>query len=306
MTVPSLRVCTFRGVAAFPLQVALAHGLFEREGLVVELAFTRSSDELVEGLLDGTYSIVQASPDNFVAWRDRTGVPIVTWYGGSSGPICLLLRPEVPTIEALRGKTIAVDYPNTGWAPILLGVLARHGIAADEIKQEATGATAQVFAALIEGRTPAAMLNEPWATRATAAGCRVAADHRAVAPGLQTSAGASLRDWLDANSSIACSFLQGVLMATAWILDPANGAAATAELAAFLPAEPAEAARLFARLTDPETGWPPTAAPDKRGIHAVRALRGTGAEETGVADAAYLTDLIHRRVLDGTSHKRPS
>lgn len=289
-----VRVSAFRGIAAFPLAHAVGAGRLREAGVDVELDFTASSDALMLGLVDGAFDVVQASPDNFVAWRDRTSAPIRIWYGGSSGPISLVLGPAVDGIESLRGGPVAVDYPDTGWAPIMLRILAAHGVAADEVQQVATGATAKVFAALVDGRSPAGMLNEPWATRAVAAGCRVAADHHTVAPGMQTSAGASLEPWLDGNRRLARTILRAIAAETRRLLDPGQAPDSVASLAAYLETTPDEARALLARAAEPGRGWPPDAHPDPVGLGALLDLRRSTLEPPRHTVAEYLTEVVYR------------
>ncbi len=298
-----LRVHAFRGGSSFPLRVAVERGHFTRHGLDVRLSFTASSPELMEGLLAGTFDVVQAAPDNFVAWRQRTGRPIVVWYGASNGPISCVVRPEIGSLDDLRGASVAVDAPDTGWAPILMRILASAGITRDEVTQVATGATAQVFDALIAGRTPAAMLNEPWVSRAVAAGCRIAGDHRSVAPRLQTSAGASLEPWLDEHHDEAVAFLRAVVGATTWILDPDERDAAAGLLRDHLESSEPEAEALFARLATPDGGWPPSAYPDLEGIRSVTELRGPTITSEATAVEAHLRFDVYRRAL-GDSPRR--
>ncbi len=273
-------------------------------GLDVELSWTGSSDALMLGLIEGDYDVIQAAPDNVIAWRDKTGVPILAWYGGSSGPISLVLGPGVESIEALRGGPVAVDFPNTGWAPIMLRILARHGISASEVEQVPMGATAKVFAAITEGSAPAGMLNEPWATRAVGLGARVAADHRSVAPRLATSAGASLENWLEGHATTALSFLRAIVGATTEILDPDERAAVTAALSDHLGANADEAAALYAGHVDPARGWPPSAYLDPGGIEALLELRGLSTEGSkGAPEGAdrYLTGQVYRTAFDASN-----
>lgn len=294
----SVRVCAFRGVATLPLHVAVESGRMRARGLEVDLTWTGSSDELMLGLIDGAYDVVQAAPDNVIAWRDRTEAPIRAWYGGSSGPISLILGPGVESIEGLRGGPVAVDYPNTGWAPIMLRILADHGVAAHEIEQVPMGATPKVFAAVIEGRSPAGMVNEPWATRAAGRGCRIAADHRSVAPRLATSAGAALEPWLARHPSVAEAFLRAIVGATTWILDPASRGAVIVALGDHLAAAPGETAALYDRSVDPSSGWPPSAFLDLGGIEALLELRTAVGDQVRGSAGDYATLDVVRRVFD--------
>lgn len=296
-----ITVCAFRGPATFPLAMARDLGLFADHGLEVELVWTASAEQLITGLLDGTYPIVQASPDNIVAARDRTGQAIVAWYAGSSGPISLVVRPEVADLADLRDQDIAVDHPDTGWAPILLRILAGAGIGRDEVRQVGRGATAVVYADLVEGRTPAAMLNEPWATRATVRGCRRIADHRTVAPELLTSAGASHRAWLRDEAEVASAYLGAVVAATAWILDPSVRTEAVDRLEGHLGATRDEAAAVFDVLSLPAGGWPRSPMPSQAGIRAVCELRSSVGRDPRFEPETYLDEVIARRVADPPS-----
>jgi ABC-type nitrate/sulfonate/bicarbonate transport system substrate-binding protein len=298
-----LRLGGFRGLATFPVRWAIDDGHFAAAGLDATFEPTTSSDAVMVALIDGGLDVAAAAPDNALAWATRTGAPLVVWYGGSSGPLSLVLAPGIDVAD-LRGASIAVDHPDTGWAPILLAILREHGIERDEISQVATGATARVFAALAEGRTPAAMLNEPWATRATTIGCRIAADHRTVAPGLLTSSGASLRGWLDADPDRAVAALRAIIAATGEILAAGPRDPAVAErLADHLGAPLAEAERILPRMHDPAIGWPATAAPDADGLRVALGLRGgIDAEASVPADiGAFLTTAIHERAVAPSS-----
>lgn len=296
MTGRPLRLAAFRGLAAFPLRLAVEDGLLERRGFPTELAWTPSSDALMRTLVAGGHDVVQAGPDNVVAWADATGAPIRAWYAGSSGPISLVLAPGVEEPAALRGARIAVDHPDTGWAPILLALLARGGVRRTEIEQVPFGTTARVFAAVAEGRAAAGMLNEPWAARAVAAGCRIAGDHLAVAPRLLTSAGAALEPWLDANADAAAAILAALGEAVATTRDPAAASAIVPRLAEHLGGSEAEAAGLLARQGGPG-GWP--ARPWIRGdaLATTVRLRGSALAPPAAEPAAYV------RAVRGTGRR---
>ncbi len=292
-----IHVCAFSGGSALPLEVAQEYGLFARQGLDVRISFTRSSDELMTGLLDGRFDIVHAAPDNFLAWRDRTGKDIVAWLGGSSGPISLVARPEISTILALRGARIAVDSPTSGWAPILVRLLAGAGLGRNDCELVPTGATRLVFNALVENRCAAAMLNLPWSVLALRSGCRVLADHRSVAPRLQTSCAASLAAWLAAHANEADAYLRSMLVALTWLYDPTRLDDATALLARSLEVAVEDAALVFNELCDPLSGWPPSAFIDPAGMRAVCALRADALAKLREAPEAYSTLEVYRRVL---------
>lgn len=271
--------------------------MFARQGLDVSISFTRSSDELMSGLLDGRFDAVHAAPDNFVAWRDRTGKEIVAWMGGSSGPISLVVRPEINTVQALRGARIAVDAPTSGWAPILIRLLKGAGLSRDDCELAPAGATKAAYTALVEGRCAAAMLNLPWSALASRTSCRVLADHRSVAPRLQTSSAASLAGWLAAHPHEADAYLRSVMVALTWLYDPAHREDAIALLARSLEVAVDDAALVFNELCDPLSGWPPSAFIDPAGIQAVCALRAEALATPRSSPETYFTLEVYQRVL---------
>jgi ABC-type nitrate/sulfonate/bicarbonate transport system substrate-binding protein len=154
-----------------------------------------------------------------------------------------------------------------------------------------------VYDALIEDRCAAAMLNLPWSALAARAGCPVLADHRAVAPRLQTSCAASLAPWLAAHPNEADAYLRSMVAALAWLYDPSRRDDATALLARSLEVAVEDAALVFNKLCDPLTGWPPSAFIDPEGIRAVCALRAEALAKVREAPEAYFTFEVYRRVL---------
>ena len=124
----SLSVCVFRGASAVPLYVAARLGMFEDARLSVSIEATRSSDELMEGLLEGRFHVVHCNPDNIIAWKDRTGTDLRAWIGGAVGPITLIAAAGTASVADLRGTEIAVDAVQSGWSPILRRLLANAGL----------------------------------------------------------------------------------------------------------------------------------------------------------------------------------
>lgn len=293
----ALTVCTFSGASSLPLLVAEEHGLFAAAGLDVTLVQTRSSEELMTGLVDGRFEVVHAAPDNFIAWRDRTGLPIVAWIGGASGPLALMARPGIGSVADLRGRTIAVDAKTSGFVSVLRKILREAGLTADDVRLEPLGATNLRADALREGRVDATMLTLPWSAVATRDGMVVLADGRAAAPRLQGGSGGSLAPWLVGHPDHADAYLRALVAAITWLQLPEQRDAAR-ELVVRrygLDAEVAEEVR--AAFADPRGGWLPSALLDPEGMAAVCALRAENGTPAKEPSDAYLTLEPYRRVL---------
>lgn len=293
----TIRVSTFAGASSLPLHAARELGLFERAGLDVDLRQTRSSDELLRGLLDGAHEIVHAAPDNFIAWRDGSAAPIVAWLGGTSGPLSLVARPGITRLEELRGRTIAVDAVASGFVSVLRTLLRTAGLGPDDLRLEPLGATHLRVEALREGRADATMLTLPWAAEVARDGFPVLADARAARPRLQGSSAGSLEPWLAANPEVADAYLRAVIAALTWLLHPASRPRARALLAERYGIDPELAETVRAAMTDPIAGWSPSALVDPAGIAAVWELRAENGMVPAHPPETYYTLEPYRRVL---------
>jgi ABC-type nitrate/sulfonate/bicarbonate transport system substrate-binding protein len=293
----TLRVCTFSGASSLPLVVAQEQGFFAAAGLDVDLVETRSSDELMGGLVDGTFAIVHAAPDNFIAWRDRMGAPIVAWIGGASGPLALVARPGIGSVAELRGRSIAVDALSSGFVSVLRKILRDSGVDPEEVTLDPLGATQLRATALREGRTDATMLTLPWSAAAIREGMPVLADGRAVLPRLQGGTGGSLEGWLSAEPETADTYLRAVVAALTWLQLPRNLVAARELVGRRYSVDAELAEDVRAAFTDPKAGWPPSALIDLAGIAAVCELRAGNGQPPLHAPASYVSLEPYRRVF---------
>lgn len=293
----TLRVCTFSGASSLPLLAAQEQDLFARAGVEVEIVQTRSSDELMSGLLDGTYQVVHAAPDNFIAWRDRTGAPIVAWVGGTSGPLALVAQPEITSIEDLRGRAIAVDAVSSGFVSVLRTLLRDAGLADDDVRLEPLGATQMRAQALRDRRADASMLTLPWSAAAARDGFSILADARAARPRLQGSSAGSLEPWLAANADAADAYLRAIVAALTWLQLPESREPARDLLRRRYDIEDDLAEAVRVALTDPITGWSPSALVDPAGIAAVCELRTENGMPPASPPETYLSLDPYRRVL---------
>src|SRR5689334_24486257 len=121
-----LRVIAFAGGWNLPLWVARREGWFEREGLALELAYTPSSAFLVRGLMQGRFDIGMASIDNAIAYQEGQGddppapdADLFAFMAVDRGFLSLVAAPDVASVAALRGRTLAVDSPKAGFSFVL-------------------------------------------------------------------------------------------------------------------------------------------------------------------------------------------
>lgn len=292
-----LRICLFSGASALPVRVADHLGLLAGAGLAAELHLTRGSKQLMEGLADGRYDVAHAAPDNFIEWRDRTGADIVSWIGGTSGPLQLIGSPEVAGVGELAGRGIAVDSPESGFVSILMKIVRAGGLAAEDINLVPLGSTQLRYEALTAGRTAATMLALPWSAMALEAGFSLLGDRDQVLPGMQGSCGASLGTWLETHPDTADAYLKALCAAISWLNDPANLQEANRYISETYGTGPALADTVRRSIMDPRTGWSPSAFIDPAGMEMVCRLRAENGRPPDGPAASYYTLEPYRRVF---------
>ncbi|HEY7063580.1 MAG TPA: ABC transporter substrate-binding protein [Chloroflexota bacterium] len=218
-----LRLITFTPPVV--LGVAQARGHFAAEGLCVEHTITRSSAQLMHGVIDGAYDLGFTNPDNWVTYVTRDGADVFMFQGVvTGGERTLVVRPEIQTVEDLRGKDIAVDAVDSGFVMILWQLLNDQGVdfRGGDPRLVAVGTTALRLQSMERGETYAAILTAPETEQALARGYRIlgrSRDHLPHYPGPQ---GGTTRQWAAAHEALLVRFVRAYVAATQWTLAPAN------------------------------------------------------------------------------------
>lgn len=213
-------------------RVARERGIFERHGLAVTEEPVPSSPAQFRSLLAGDFDLVLTSPDNVAAYRLTDSNPIGTrmdvriLLGLDAGlGLSVMAASGIETVEALRGRTIAVDVPASGFALALFRVLAQHGLRRDrDFAVASLGSTPGRRESLLAGECDATLLNAGHDIRAEMAGCRrLVRITEALSPYFGTVLAAT-GAWLDGHLDSAGRFADAWLEATAVVLDPSERA----------------------------------------------------------------------------------
>jgi NitT/TauT family transport system substrate-binding protein len=157
-----------------PLHVADAAGLFAAEKLTVTLRPYRSEPSAAEALASGRAELAATSLDSAL----RLGVvegrpPRIVWGFTAAPPVALLVNrartDSIRTAADLVGQTVAVPAPGTPEDQALAFVLARAGVAPQQVTLRSLGERGAARA-LEGGLVAAAVLSEPYVTRLVEAG----------------------------------------------------------------------------------------------------------------------------------------
>lgn len=270
-----LRVKVFPGAQALPVIAGVSQGIFERQGLKVELLFTVTSQEQRDGLASGDFQVAHAAVDNAVAMVELAKHDVIIVTGGDSSMNEFFVQPDVGSYADLRGKTLLVDAPNTAYALQLKKILLMNGLRdGTDYKIHPIGGTSLRLKGMRENKDyKASMLNPPFSVDAKAAGLKSMGRAVDLIGPYQASGAFVLRKWAQANPEILERYIAGFIEGTRWAVAPQNRAVATQLLAERLKVSADVAARTWELMTDAKFGLAPDARFDMNGFRNVLALR---------------------------------
>jgi ABC-type nitrate/sulfonate/bicarbonate transport system substrate-binding protein len=263
-------------------------GAFAASGVAVETTQTRSSDQIGQGLAEGTWDIGIGVVDNVIAWNAEraAGLAILAQLERST----VMRFVSVPAYAALAdaaANVIAVDSTTNGFVLVLYRALARAGIDWRRCRFDPVGGVKQRFEAMQAGKAAAAILVPPFDAMALAQGFKQLWDGKEIAPHYPGVVVAARRSWLRENEAAARAYLGGLLAANRWAAEPENHAAARVALGEAGYAEVA-AERLLREIV-------PDLMPAREGWDEVVALRrecGLLPQPEPTADAVIDTRLL--------------
>lgn len=299
-----LRINSFKGLQNLPLYVAMQEGYFASCGLDVELTFTTGSAVQLAGLARGDYHLIQTAPDNVINidtqplafGLDPASAPhVVMVLGGSIGPLSVYARPGVADVHSLRGATLGVDNPTSGFAIVLRDLLDRQGLVLErDYTFVVAGGTHIRCDALLAGSIAATILYSPFDLRAAEHGCTLLASSTAAYASYASSSTAGVQSWIDANGETITRYIEAILHALRWLFDPAH-AQATQDLMHTEPSlgvAPDLVPRAYAAFVAASTGFGRDAVLDEHGLRQVIALRAKyGASSVRLDQPDEYTDL---------------
>jgi len=270
-----LKVKMFPGAQSLPALAAVQQGMFERQGLKVEILFTANSDEQRAGLAKGEFEIAQAAVDNAVAMVELAKEDVVIVTGGDSSMNEFIVQPDVRSFKDLKGHTLLVDALNTAYALQLKKILLMNGLKADvDYKLNPIGGTGLRLRGMKENKEyKAAMLNLPFSLDAKAAGLKSLGKATDLIGPYQANGTFVLRSWGQSHRELLERYIAGLIEGTRWAMAPANKEASVKILSERLKVSTENAAKTWELMTDPKFGIAKDARFDMQGFRNVLALR---------------------------------
>ena len=190
-------------------------------------AYTALSQGSRNGGLD---ILISSSPDNVAEYRLNASNPIGSrlviraFFADNSGlNLTLLARNGISSPAGLRGTTVGVDSPTSGFAFVLYEILERHGLQRGvDYRVVAVGTGLERYEALLAGSVDATLLNAGFEIRAAAAGFVPLATVYDIADPYLGGVAVATTKWLHRNREVAVRFTRAYYNATQWVFDPAN------------------------------------------------------------------------------------
>ncbi len=297
-----VRVNAFPNAKALPLHVGLAQGIFARHGIALDLQLTRSSRSQREDLAAGRFDIAQSALDNAVAMIAVAHADVVILAGGDSGMNEFIVQPGIGAFADLKGRTIAVDAPDTAYALQAKKILLQHGLqAGTDYTVRPVGAVSYRYRALIEDQSNAgAILNLPFNIEAQAHGLKSLGRIVDLLGPYQAAGAFAMRPWARDHADTVVHYLAAYIEALRYVRDPAHKADCISVLRDKLQLSAATAERTYAQLVDPGFGFTPDAKFDAQGFRNMLALRaeierkggGVPAAAEGYVDLGYYAPAI--------------
>ncbi len=191
---------------------------------------------------------------------------------------------------------MAVDALTTGYSFALQELLARAGIAKDQVSYVAVGSSGERWKALQAGKAQAGLLTMPVDLDAADHGFVALATVAGTLGHYQATVAAARQSWAGAHRAALVDFLRGYGDAVAWLVAPEHKDASGAILHAEMPDLPAASlGRVVAQLIDPSGGIERDLAVDPAGAQMVLDLRARyavparpAADWRNYADLSYL------------------
>lgn len=152
---------TGRTMATLAFEMAIRNGHFKREGLEVKLITIRQSDVIIKATLAGELNFMSIIPTAVLA--SVRGLPIRTVaVAVDTAPYVLLGRPQIKSMNDLKGKKIAVSSLGSMSTLVVREIVARAGLDADrDVAYIAVGGSETRSGAMAAGFVDAALMIIP-------------------------------------------------------------------------------------------------------------------------------------------------
>jgi NitT/TauT family transport system substrate-binding protein len=261
----------------WPLQIARTNGYFDAAGINIDLVFAQSNASVIQQLAAGSYNVAPSAGIVDPIRAIDKGAPVgLVRIVIQAPPYALLAKPEIKTVEGLKGKTIIVG----GSADITRlfndRMMQQHGLKSDDYDYVFAGATSARFSALKSAAVDAALLTTPFNFYAETAGYNNLGFTFDVLPDMPFAGMAVNRPWAERNTDVLKRFLAAYTKGVAWFYAPQNYKAAVKIQTDISHISQDDVEKAYAFLRDKKLFEPTGAVSKKKIATVVEALHQLG------------------------------
>ncbi len=228
----------------WPLYVAQAKKLFEKERLDVQITVTRSSDKQVQAMNKGEFDIGHLATDHIIRTVEK-GSELFLFMALNRPVFSLVTAPTITSFQDLKGKALAVDGARTGYALLLKEILAQKGLKEEDYTFTEVGGTNERYAAVRSGAVAAGLIQQPFDKKLFSEGFKSLGNTADYFPNYQGSAAATKRSWAAKNENTLIRYIRAYVAASDWLFDPKNRQEAIEILANRLKIDQAQASDTY-------------------------------------------------------------
>ena len=293
---------SFKSATLWPMWAAQKIGAFDKQGLTIDLSFTRDSKSQMTSVIEGKFDMIITALDNVIAYSEGEGAAgapkngdLIAFLGGHNGSLGLIAQPGIKSVKDLKGAELAIDAISTGFSFVLREILARNGLQPDDYKLVSHGSSGARWQALQKNQAAGALLSPPISLIATARGFSNVAEASDVLGSYQGLVSGARRDWAKQHADVVVRYIRAYRAGQDWMIDPANKDAVIAILTAEFPQmQPNLAQTLYAKLVTGKNGFDPGGKIDMAGAKTVLDLRRRyGPKGKTIADVGHFIDESH-------------
>lgn len=162
--------------SSVPFWVAKEAGLFKKHSLDVDLLFINGSTRGIQSLISGDLNFSGAVGTSAMNGAMAGGEVVIINGLVNTLPYYLIGKPEIKSVEDLKGRSAAVHIPGTSADFALRLALNKVGIAYEDIKAIMVGGAPARIAAVMSGQVDFSVVTEPGKIKGEKAGLKVVMD----------------------------------------------------------------------------------------------------------------------------------
>lgn len=159
-----------------PYWIAKEAGLFNKQGLDVELIFINGSTRGIQSLVAGDIDFASAVGTSAINGKLAGGDIVIFDSLVNTLPYYIIGKPEIKSPEDVKGRTLATHIPGTSADFAVRLALRKYGIDYKDIQAVMVGGTTARVAAVLSGQSDFTMVTEPGKIAGEKAGLKLIID----------------------------------------------------------------------------------------------------------------------------------